>query len=51
MATRAERVKLSEMLPAFEDLWLRDAEFRPYTSELRLAITDMGDVKPPRLSE
>jgi hypothetical protein len=33
----AERlVQLSEMLPGFEHLWLRDAEGRGYTAELRL---------------
>ncbi|HEY1011763.1 MAG TPA: lantibiotic dehydratase, partial [Herpetosiphonaceae bacterium] len=30
----------SEMLPAFDDLWLRDAAGSRYTSELRLALAD-----------
>jgi len=30
------RVQISEMLPGFEQLWLRDAQGRGYTTELRL---------------
>jgi hypothetical protein len=33
-------VTVSEMLPTHEQLWLRDAEGRGYTGELRLAIVD-----------
>ena len=33
-------VTVSEMLPTHEQLWLRDAEGRRYTGELRLAIVD-----------
>jgi hypothetical protein len=33
-------VSVSEMLPTHEQLWLRDAEGRRYTGELRLAIVD-----------
>ena len=38
----AERlVQLSEMLPGFEHLWLRDAEGRGYTAELRLTAVSL----------
>jgi hypothetical protein len=33
-------LKVSEMLPAFEDCWLPDAEGNRYTSELRLLAVD-----------
>jgi hypothetical protein len=33
-------VTVSEMLPTHEQLWLRDAEGRRYTGELRLAVVD-----------
>ena len=34
------RVKVSEMLPRADQTWLRDAEGRPYTSELRVVAID-----------
>jgi hypothetical protein len=36
----AEELGLSEMLPGHDELWLRDAQGRRYTSELRVAATD-----------
>ena len=34
-------VQISEMLPSFEQLWLRDAEGRGYTAELRLTAVSL----------
>ena len=34
-------VQLAEMLPGFEHLWLRDAEKRGYTAELRLTAVSL----------
>ena len=34
-------VKISEMLPTFEELWLRDAEGRGYTAALRLTTVSL----------
>ena len=34
------RVKMSEMLPVHDHVWLPDAEGNRYTSELRLVVTD-----------
>lgn len=36
----ATRLGVSEMLPAHDELWLRDADARSYTSELRFAAVD-----------
>jgi len=38
--TGATALGLSEMLPAHDELWLRDGDGRSYTSELRLAAVD-----------
>ncbi|HEY0990138.1 MAG TPA: lantibiotic dehydratase [Kofleriaceae bacterium] len=38
--TGATALGLSEMLPAHDELWLRDGHGRSYTSELRLAAVD-----------
>jgi hypothetical protein len=37
---KASALVLSEMLPAFDNLWLPDASGRRYTSELRIAARD-----------
>jgi hypothetical protein len=37
------KLKLSEMLPSFSDLWLRDAQRNAYTSEIRIVLYDEQD--------
>ena len=43
-ANRPREVAFSEMLPAFEHLWLADAAGRTYTSELRMVALHESDV-------
>ncbi|GAA4727258.1 lantibiotic dehydratase [Phytohabitans rumicis] len=43
----AVRATISEMLPAPDQLWLRDAEGRRYTSELRLAAVEASAAGRP----
>jgi hypothetical protein len=38
-------IAFSEMLPAFEQLWLPDAEGNRYTSELRIVALDLAEVE------
>jgi hypothetical protein len=45
----APHVTISEMLPTPEGLWLRDAEGRTYTSELRLIATDPHPPDPKKV--
>jgi hypothetical protein len=40
-------ISLSEMLPAWDDLWLPDAEGERYTSELRIAAFDAAGRERP----
>jgi len=39
------KVTLSEMLPSFDQLWLRDQRTHAYTSELRMVAMHRDDVK------
>jgi hypothetical protein len=41
----AGRLTFSELLPAFDELWLRDAQGRRYTSELRLVGLHAEEVR------
>lgn len=38
-------ISVSEMLPSFDHLWLRDADGRKYTSELRMVAIHRDDVR------
>ena len=42
-----EQLEIVEMLPAPEELWLRDAAGRRYTSELRMVAVDAGQHPAP----
>jgi hypothetical protein len=42
----AEKVTVSEMLPAFDQLWLLDAEGAAYCSELRMVMVDDEPAQP-----
>jgi hypothetical protein len=43
--TEGATIAFSEMLPAFEQLWLPDAEDNRYTSELRIVALDLAKIE------